>query len=77
MLTALSHVVNRFLLLKLYHQQPKGKYVLYIPLSSLRHDSIHVSCIVLHFMCPITNEVMEDPVKAMDGFTYERSAMTT
>jgi len=28
-------------------------------------------------MCPITNEVMEDPVKAMDGFTYERSAITT
>ena len=30
-----------------------------------------------HFMCPITSEVMEDPVVAMDGFTYERSAMAT
>jgi hypothetical protein len=30
-----------------------------------------------HFMCPITNEVMEDPVMAMDGFTYERSAIST
>ena len=30
-----------------------------------------------HFMCPITNGVMEDPVVAMDGFTYERSAIAT
>ena len=30
-----------------------------------------------HFLCPITNEVMEDPVVAMDGFTYERQAITT
>jgi hypothetical protein len=30
-----------------------------------------------HFMCPITNEVMDDPVFAMDGFTYERSAISS
>ena len=30
-----------------------------------------------HFMCPITGEVLEDPVIAMDGFTYERAAITT
>lgn len=30
-----------------------------------------------HFMCPITNVVMEDPVVAMDGYTYERSAIST
>lgn len=30
-----------------------------------------------HFRCPITSDVMEDPVMAMDGFTYERSAIAT
>ncbi|GFR50793.1 hypothetical protein Agub_g13058 [Astrephomene gubernaculifera] len=28
------------------------------------------------FLCPITLEVMEDPVIATDGYTYERSAIT-
>ena len=27
------------------------------------------------FLCPITTEVMQDPVFAMDGFTYEREAI--
>jgi hypothetical protein len=27
------------------------------------------------FVCPITQEVMEDPVFASDGFTYERAAI--
>ena len=29
-----------------------------------------------YFSCPITQEVMKDPVVAKDGFTYERSAVT-
>ena len=27
------------------------------------------------FLCPITREVMKDPVIAEDGYTYERSAI--
>jgi hypothetical protein len=30
-----------------------------------------------NFLCPITNEVMEDPVVAADGHTYERAAIET
>jgi len=30
-----------------------------------------------NFLCPITNEVMDDPVVAMDGHTYEREAIET
>ncbi|CAG9320660.1 unnamed protein product [Blepharisma stoltei] len=26
------------------------------------------------FLCPITKEIMEDPVVASDGYTYERIA---
>lgn len=29
------------------------------------------------FYCPITTEVMDDPVMSADGFTYERSAIAT
>ena len=29
------------------------------------------------YMCPITQEVMSDPVMAADGYTYDRSAITT
>ena len=28
------------------------------------------------FVCPITAEVMTDPVSTMDGFTYERTAIS-
>eukprot|EP00299_Pterocystis_sp_00344_P014758 c7329_g1_i2.p1 GENE.c7329_g1_i2~~c7329_g1_i2.p1 ORF type:complete len:186 (-),score=36.73 c7329_g1_i2:75-632(-) len=28
------------------------------------------------FYCPITHEIMDDPVTAEDGFTYERTAIT-
>jgi len=27
------------------------------------------------FLCPITTDLMVDPVMAMDGFTYEREAI--
>lgn len=27
------------------------------------------------YLCPITTEVMDDPVIAADGYTYERSAI--
>jgi hypothetical protein len=30
-----------------------------------------------NFLCPITNEVMDDPVVAADGHTYEREAIET
>ena len=28
------------------------------------------------FICPITAEIMTDPVSTLDGFTYERAAIT-
>ena len=28
------------------------------------------------YLCPITTEVMTDPVTTLDGFTYERAAIT-
>ena len=28
------------------------------------------------FICPITSEIMTDPVSTVDGFTYERAAIT-
>ena len=28
------------------------------------------------FLCPITTELMRDPVSTIDGLTYERSAIT-
>ena len=28
------------------------------------------------FLCPITHEIMREPVKVGDGFTYERRAIT-
>ena len=28
------------------------------------------------FICPITSEIMTDPVTTEDGFTYERTAIT-
>ena len=28
------------------------------------------------YICPITTEIMTDPVSASDGFTYERAAIT-
>ena len=32
---------------------------------------VYIACI-----CPITAEIMSDPVSTMDGFTYERAAIT-
>ena len=28
------------------------------------------------YICPITSEIMNDPVTTVDGFTYERTAIT-
>ena len=28
------------------------------------------------YICPITSEIMTDPVSTLDGFTYERAAIT-
>lgn len=30
-----------------------------------------------HFLCPITRELMKDPVIAADGYSYERDAIET
>ena len=30
-----------------------------------------------HYCCPILQEIMTDPVKTVDGFTYERTAIET
>ncbi|EDO63689.1 AGAP005577-PA [Anopheles gambiae str. PEST] len=37
--------------------------------------AVKTSEIPLEFICPITHELMKDPVYAEDGFTYERSAI--
>ena len=29
-----------------------------------------------NYVCPITSEIMTDPVTTLDGFTYERAAIT-
>lgn len=44
-----------------------------VPASRLRAMSSHV--VPNDFLCPITAEVMEDPVITADGFSYERSAI--
>lgn len=41
-------------------------------LFSLTQDEVTVA---EDFMCPITHEIMSDPVMIEDGFTYERSAI--
>jgi WD40 repeat protein len=41
-------------------------------LFSLTKDEVHVP---EDFICPITYEIMADPVTIEDGFTYERSAI--
>uniref|UniRef100_A0A182Y145 Uncharacterized protein n=1 Tax=Anopheles stephensi TaxID=30069 RepID=A0A182Y145_ANOST len=37
--------------------------------------AVKTADIPLEFICPITHELMKDPVYAEDGFTYERSAI--
>ena len=40
-----------------------------------RGDNNHCTSVNPNFLCPITYEVMKDPVIATDGYTYERSAI--
>eukprot|EP00730_Choanoeca_flexa_P017689 TRINITY_DN8551_c0_g1_i1.p2 TRINITY_DN8551_c0_g1~~TRINITY_DN8551_c0_g1_i1.p2 ORF type:complete len:222 (+),score=39.30 TRINITY_DN8551_c0_g1_i1:1255-1920(+) len=35
----------------------------------------HISNQIDHFVCPITGQLMVDPVVAIDGYTYERAAV--
>lgn len=42
------------------------------PLPILRAGSVCPK----HFLCPITHEVLQEPVVASDGFTYEKQAIT-
>tara|TARA_B100000795_G_scaffold3320_1_gene2269 strand:- start:332 stop:469 length:138 start_codon:yes stop_codon:yes gene_type:complete len=32
--------------------------------------------LINEYTCPITAEIMTDPVNTLDGFTYERTAIT-
>ena len=32
--------------------------------------------VLKEYMCPITADIMTDPVSTLDGFTYERTAIT-
>lgn len=43
--------------------------------SSLRFGSEEQSQIPAYFICPIFQEIMQDPVVAADGFTYESEAL--
>ena len=50
------------------------------PVQDLSHTSHlpnHNPATPHHFRCPITCTVMEDPVIALDGYTYERAAIST
>ena len=38
-------------------------------------DSLPEGTIPHHFFCPITQDVMHDPVKTVDGMTYDRPAI--
>lgn len=40
-----------------------------------RSMSLEDLCIPNDFICPISQELFEDPVKAVDGFTYERRSI--
>ena len=45
-------------------------------MSSFENGVEEASVSTHHFICPITLEVMKDPVICSDGITYERSAIT-
>jgi len=45
------------------------------PLAALRQREV-AATLPSEFFCPITHEVMTDPVVAQDGHTYERKAIT-
>ena len=47
-----------------------------VHLSLLRSPMLPSLCDVPAAMCPITQEIMEDPVVCADGHSYERSAIT-
>ena len=38
-------------------------------------DALPAGTIPHHFFCPITQDVMHDPVKTADGMTYDRPAI--
>lgn len=40
-----------------------------------QEDIIQDNIYPKHFLCPITYDIMQDPVIASDGYTYERSAI--
>ena len=40
-------------------------------------DDVDDQVVPHEFMCPITRELLNDPVVAADGFTYERAMMLT
>eukprot|EP01062_Namystynia_karyoxenos_P056187 TRINITY_DN47152_c0_g1_i1.p1 TRINITY_DN47152_c0_g1~~TRINITY_DN47152_c0_g1_i1.p1 ORF type:complete len:645 (+),score=206.88 TRINITY_DN47152_c0_g1_i1:94-1935(+) len=46
-----------------------------MPPSNLLADTFDRASLPAEFLCPITKEVMTDPVVAQDGYTYERAAI--
>ena len=40
-------------------------------------SSCHDACPYKSFLCPITHDIMDHPVIARDGYSYERSALET
>lgn len=45
--------------------------------SLLLNLQLHEKDVPMEWICPITSEILSDPVICEDGFTYERSAITT
>jgi len=54
-----------------------GNYLLLLSrLHPKKSNFIFIPAEMQSFTCPLTHEVFTDPVIAMDGYTYERSAIT-
>jgi hypothetical protein len=45
--------------------------------SLLMSLQMHDKDVPMEFVCPITSEIMSDPVLCSDGFNYERNAIET
>ncbi|XP_052123852.1 uncharacterized WD repeat-containing protein alr3466-like [Frankliniella occidentalis] len=64
-------------------EDPEQIHELTLQLKWLRHEELNIclpeissnSDVPHEFLCPITREVMRDPVVCADGFTYERAAI--
>lgn len=48
----------------------------WLKLDELQTPHLSESQVPSEFLCPITHEVMREPVTCGDGFTYEKQAIT-